>query len=254
MIKVLLPLCAAVDLKELFVAEPPWWTPNKADLLRGVPWPEAWPLRAEDLQRMDESDDSEFYASPRLVTHIDDAAIGAIREYYAAHFQHGAAVLDLCSSWISHFPSVGGFSRSVGIGMNRAELERNQALTEWIVKDLNKDPTLTFQDGTFDYVVNAVSVDYLVHPLEIFKEMLRVLKPGGMAIMSFSNRFFPSKVIKIWLEISEIQRCQVVSWYFHFAGFRNIQAKEITAKGGHDPMYVVQGIKGADAGAGSSEL
>eukprot|EP00438_Fugacium_kawagutii_P036185 Skav232972 [mRNA] locus=scaffold1735:322793:326622:+ [translate_table: standard] len=94
---------------------------------------------------MDESDDSEFYVSPRLVTHIDDEAIG--------------------------------LSRSAGIGMNRAELERNQALTEWKVQDLNKE-----RGGTFDFVVNAVvSVDYLVHPLEIFKEMLRVLKPGGMA-------------------------------------------------------------------------
>ena len=31
------------------------------------------------------------------------------------------------------------------------------------------------------FIGTQVSVDYLVHPQEIFKEMLRVLKPGGMA-------------------------------------------------------------------------
>ncbi|CAL1142231.1 unnamed protein product [Cladocopium goreaui] len=234
----LLTLGFAVDLQELEtkISGP------KEDLLRGLLWPSAWPLRSEHLQRMDESEDQEFYGQARLVTHIDDAAIGALRRYYEVHFHAGAAVLDLCSSWISHFPAV-RLARAVGIGMNADELARNEQLTEWTVKDLNKDPTLNFEDETFDFVVNAVSVDYLVHPLEIFKEMLRVLKPGGMAIMGFSNRFFGTKAIKLWLEISELQRCQVVSWYFHFAGFRQIRAKEITAKGGRDPMYVVEGVK-----------
>lgn len=223
------------------LVDPKIWGP-KEDLLRGLPWPSAWPLRPEHLQRMDESDDQEFYRQARLVAHIDDEAIGALRGYYAVHFHAGAAVLDLCSSWISHFPAV-RFARAVGIGMNADELARNEQLTEWTVKDLNKDPTLNFEDQTFDFVVNAVSVDYLVHPLEIFKETLRVLKPGGLAIMGFSNRFFATKAIKLWLEIGELQRCQVVSWYFHFAGFRGIRAKDITPKGGRDPMYVVEAVK-----------
>ncbi len=42
-------------------------------------------------------------------------------------------------------------------------------------------------------LVCAVSVDYLTKPLEVFREVHRVLKPGGLAIMSFSNRCFPTK-------------------------------------------------------------
>ena len=42
-------------------------------------------------------------------------------------------------------------------------------------------------------ITNTVSVDYLSKPVEVFKEMHRVLKPGGKAIMSFSNRCFPTK-------------------------------------------------------------
>ena len=40
-----------------------------------------------------------------------------------------------------------------------------------------------------------VSVDYLIRPLEIFKEVNRVLRPGGKFILSQSNRCFPTKAI-----------------------------------------------------------
>ncbi|CAJ1346126.1 unnamed protein product [Effrenium voratum] len=212
------------------------------DLLRGVPWPVAWPLTARDLQRMDETDDAVFYSSARLVKHIDDSAIRSIKDYYQVQFQPSSAVLDICSSWVSHFPEM-HLARAVGLGMNAEELAQNQQLTEFVVKDLNKDPSLPFHDNDFDTVVNVVSVDYLAHPLEVFRDIFRVLKPGGMAIMSFSNRFFQSKAIKLWLEIGEIQRCQVVSWYFKFAGFGDITAKDLTSSLGHDPVYVVQGVK-----------
>lgn len=77
--------------------------------------------------------------------------------------------------------------------MNEAELKRNAVLTDYEVKDLNQDPKLPYEDNTFDVITNAVSVDYLNKPMEVFREMHRVLKPGGRAIMSFSNRCFPTK-------------------------------------------------------------
>jgi ubiquinone/menaquinone biosynthesis C-methylase UbiE len=79
------------------------------------------------------------------------------------------------------------------MGMNEEELQRNPVLTEFVVKDLNVDPKLPYGDDSFDVITNVVSVDYLTRPLEIFQEMHRVLKPGGLAIMSFSNRCFPTK-------------------------------------------------------------
>jgi hypothetical protein len=53
----------------------------------------------EDFQRQDETSDSNFYSQPRLVYHIDDAAVGALTKYYKSVFFDGASVLDICSSW-----------------------------------------------------------------------------------------------------------------------------------------------------------
>ena len=61
------------------------------------------------------------------------------------------------------------------------------------------EPKLPYEDNSFDIITNAVSVDYLTKPIEVFKEMHRVLKPGGQAIMSFSNRCFPTKGLNILL-------------------------------------------------------
>jgi len=90
-----------------------------------------------------------------------------------------------------------------------------------------------------------VSVDYLVKPMEIFNEISRVLKPGGLAIMSFSNRCFATKVIKIWLNTSDLEHVFIVANYFHFTpGFDNPQAFDISPNPGvTDPMYIVQARK-----------
>ena len=100
-------------------------------------------------------------------------------------------MLDLCSSWISHLPDDLKLGRVAGLGMNEEELKRNGRLTEYVVQDLNEEPKLPYDDESFDYICNVVSVDYLNKPREIFQEMFRVLRPGGTAIMSFSNRCFP---------------------------------------------------------------
>ena len=65
-------------------------------------------------------------------------------------------------------------------------------------------------------MVNAVSVDYLTRPYEIFTEIQRVLKPGGLAAMSFSNRCFPTKAISIWTSTGDQDHIMIVGSYFHY--------------------------------------
>jgi len=155
-----------------------------------VDWPETFPFKEEDFQRYDESSDSTFYEAPRFVTHIDDPAIAALTKYYSKVLPQsdtpGVSILDMCSSWVSHYPPGYRQERIVGMGMNEEELKRNPVLTEYIVQDLNLNSNLPFEDNSFQVITNVVSVDYLTKPLEVFKEMNRILKPGGLALMRFS--------------------------------------------------------------------
>ena len=121
----------------------------------------SWPYSELDLARMDPSPDIQFYETPRFVTHIDDGAIRALTDFYRQELTSGADVLDLCSSWISHLPPALELGRVVGVGMNADELAQNRRLTEFITRDLNAEPELPFADGSFDAVLNVVSVDYL---------------------------------------------------------------------------------------------
>jgi len=161
--------------------------------------------------RPDESDDALFYAPPRLVTHIDERAIAAVGDLYAELGLTGE-VLDLCSSWVSHFHAAP--KRLVALGMNELELQRNPQASEWLVHDLNADPALPFADASFDAVTCCVSVDYLVRPLEVFDEASRVLRSGRPLVCTFSNRLFPTKAIRGWLASDDESHLEIVAEYF----------------------------------------
>lgn len=189
------------------------------------------------FDRADESDDGSFYAFDRLVTHIDGGAIAAVSELYRELDLDGD-VLDICSSWISHFDPPP--TKLVALGMNAAELAANPAATSWVVHDLNHDPALPFDDASFDAVTCCVSVDYLTRPLEVFASVARVLRPGGVFVCTFSNRCFPTKAIRGWLSTDDRGRCSIVNAYFvstHAFGDPTIEHRNPTSRG--DPLYAV---------------
>lgn len=196
------------------------------------------------FDRADETDDRHFYGVERLVTHIDDAAIVAVGELYQ-ELELDGDVLDLCSSWISHFRSPP--RRLVTVGMNAAELAANPMASERMVRDLNADPRLPFPDSTFDAVTCCVSVDYLTRPLEVFADVLRMLRPGGSFVCTFSNRCFPTKAIRGWLATDDRGHCTIVSTYFELTdGFDDpvVQLRNPDAPG--DPLYAVWAKRSID--------
>jgi len=114
--------------------------------------------------------------------------------------------------------------------------------------DLNVDPKLPYDDNSFDVVTCVVSIDYLIDPIAILKEVNRVLRPGGKVLISQSNRCFPSKAIAMWLNMNDRQHLELINGYLKYAGgFGDVQAFDITAtlpdKGYRDPMFIVQAIK-----------
>jgi SAM-dependent methyltransferase len=164
--------------------------------------------------REDDSTDADFYRTPRLVQHIDARAREIINVLYRRSIAPGARVLDLMSSWVSHMDGIADSTRVSGLGMNAEELAGNPRLADYAVQDLNREPRLPYADGSFDVVVCSVSVEYLVFPFDVLAEVARVLKPGGQCIVTFSDRWFPPKVIGLWTELHPFERLGLVLEYF----------------------------------------
>ena len=194
------------------------------------------------LGRVDEADDALFYQTPRLVTHIDEAACKAIEGWYKDNLPSGFKILDLMSAWVSHLPGDVIYERVCGLGMNSTELKENRQLTDWLTQDLNKNPILPFEVDEFDACIIAVSVQYLIKPLEVFSEMARVIKPGGLAAISFSNRMFPTKAVAVWRAAAgPTDHAQLISSYcqnsvvFEAAEIADISPNPFET----DPLYIV---------------
>ena len=241
-----------------------------------------WPYNSNDFHRQDPSTDASFYSSPRFVTHIDDHAISQLREYYANVLPRRGRIFDFCSSWVSHYPSEteeavkNGELVVVGMGMNKAELDKNPVLrTEHvrILRDLNEDAEVPQEvakaggDGVeegLDAATCVVSIDYLVKPVDILSSLRQRMKPGGTVHLAISNRCFPTKAVARWLQVDEQERLQMVGDYLYFAGWKKIEIVDLSGQaekeeqapttpfaalmrsmgmGGHDPLWVVRGVR-----------
>lgn len=257
-------------------------SPNQSTSVRPyVPRHDLFPYSAVDFRRSDESDDSDFYSSPRFVTHIDDNAIEFLSAYYAMNLPRTGRILDLCSSWISHFPKEleekalrtnkqaasfgsqkyvndGAVLEVIGQGMNAAELAANPVLHSTILQDLNSDPNFPAKVAPLDASTCVVSIDYLTQPVRVLSSILEHTRPGGKVHLTVSNRCFPTKAVGRWLRVSEEERLQMVGDYLWFAGWRDIEICTLNDgksengasngimdwfSGRTDPLWVVRGTK-----------
>jgi SAM-dependent methyltransferase len=192
------------------------------------------------FERDDEADDARFYAFPRYVTHIDDGAIGAVGALYDELGIRGS-VLDLMSSWVSHFREAP--EALTVLGMNADELAANPQARAWVVHDLNNEPLLPFADDSFDHATCCVSVDYLTRPVDVFRDVARVVRPGGLFVCTFSNRLFPTKAIRGWLYSGSTKHQDIVAGYFGAAtGYETAIARQCATPPGGDPLYAVWAI------------
>jgi Methyltransferase domain len=207
-------------------------------------------LKPEQRQKLDGSNDLEFYDVPRLVTHVDDGFIDRLTSLYRDRLVPNTRIFDMMSSWVSHLPDEMTFEYVQGHGLNAAELAKNPRLNAYFVQNLNQDLKLPLEDNSFDAVLNTVSVQYLQYPEAIFAEVHRILKPNGIAIFSFSNRMFFNKAIEAWRNGSEASRVELVKGYFNSVpGFSVPEVISHTSNvpdlfrllgmGGGDPFYAV---------------
>jgi SAM-dependent methyltransferase len=199
------------------------------------------------------ADDAAFYAQPRLVDHLDATALAQWRAFTARFVRSDFAVLDLMASHDSHLAEDMQPARLIGLGMNAVELEHNPKLTARLIHDLNSEPALPFAAGEFDLALCALSIEYLIRPEAVLREVRRVLKPGGICVVSFSERWFPPKAVDPWPKLAPFARVAWVLRHFHRSGFRDLHSeslrglprppddKYIAQTKFSDPLYAVWG-------------
>lgn len=203
----------------------------------------------DQFARVNSQQDSSFYAAPRMVGHIDRQAEKHLLNYTSKILAGKMNVLDLMSSTQSHLPE--GVT-ATGLGMNGEEMQANNHLSQWLIHDLNDNPSVPFAAESFDAVCCHLSFEYLLHPEQVMVEVARVLKPQGLIIISVSNRWFPEKVTRIWQQLHEFERLGYVMenmrGAFHdftTTSFRNWPRprddKHFHRMQVSDPLYVVTG-------------
>mmetsp|Transcript_44507 Transcript_44507/g.135662 ORF Transcript_44507/g.135662 Transcript_44507/m.135662 type:complete len:271 (-) Transcript_44507:525-1337(-) len=188
-----------------------------------------------DRAKLDGAPDSSFYGRPNFVTHTDDAFVEKLRTLYANELPDGAVVLDMMSSHVSHLPPPERkpLSRVDVHGMNPEELGANPFRSATggsaLVRDLNRTPSFVgVCDSTAEYdaVLCCVGVQYLEEAEAVFADVGRILRPGGLAIVSFTNRFFYQKALAGWVERGMSARARLVTDYFRAAGgFEDVQIR-----------------------------
>ena len=202
-------------------------------------------LRPENRTKLDPSSDDDFYSVPRFVTHVDEGFIDRLTELYREKLQPHSRILDLMSSWVSHLPEEMEFAHVEGHGMNYDELKKNPRLDSYFVQNLNHSPQLPLKNEDFAAVLITVSVQYLQYPEAVFSEIYRVLKPGGIVIVSFSNRMFYQKAIAAWRDGTEAIRLELVKQYVKaIPGFKK---PEVVSRQSAVPSFLAMlGLAGAD--------
>lgn len=191
--------------------------------------------------RQDEGEDLVFYTQPRLVTHIDEEAVAALSARYRHLLPENNRVLDLMSSWVSHLPADRTYTEIVGHGMNAREIAANPQLDRWFVQDLNLDPLLPLDTGSFDVALCCVGVQYLQRPIEVFAEVRRVLREEAPFVVSFSNRSFPSKAVAVWRALDASGHAALIELYLARAGFRTRRIETLKDEKRSDPLTIVIG-------------
>jgi hypothetical protein len=136
---------------------------------------------ADDLCRDDDTPDESFWAKAGGggAADMDMDFLDLLIDLHSSILPAGGHFLDLCTGSRSALPPAMESRRVEGVGLVRAQLERNTWLDSFVVADVNAAiPALP--PASFDAVVCAGALPYLVQPLEVLRAARLALKPAGV--------------------------------------------------------------------------
>jgi ubiquinone/menaquinone biosynthesis C-methylase UbiE len=92
----------------------------------------------------------------------------------------------------------------IGCDVNEEDLAHARSLNSGVANlryELNNALELSYATGSFDLIVSCEVIEHVGQPEKMVQEMARVLKSGGLAIMTFPSREFPityDPVNRVW--------------------------------------------------------
>ena len=203
-------------------------------------------LSLEQRKKVDETNDCEFYSTPKFVYHLDSNFRKNLTQLYKNEIQNNCTVLDLMSSWDSYLPKDKNYKKIIGHGLNRKELDKNKVLENYWIQNFNVDQEIPLQDESIDYCLMVAGWQYLQYPEKISEEISRILNKNGKFIISFSNRAFWHKSPNIWTYSTEAERIEYVRSILIANGFSEpkiitkfTQVKSILPFLNRDPFYSI---------------
>jgi len=167
-------------------------------------------LTKQQRQKPDETNDAEFYSSPKFVYHLDSNFRKNLSELYRKEIKNNSSVLDLMSSWDSYLPKNIKYKKVIGHGLNKEELKRNKAFEDYWIQNFNINQKIPLENETIDFCLMVAAWQYLQYPEKIAEEIARILSQNGKFIIAFSNRAFWHKAPNIWTYSSEMERIDYV--------------------------------------------
>ena len=167
-------------------------------------------LNYQQRQKPDNSNDYEFYATPKFVYHLDSNFRKNLSKIYEDEIAENSNILDLMSSWDSYLPKNIKYKKVIGHGLNKDELDRNKAFDNYWIQNFNTNQSIPLENETIDFCLMVAAWQYLQYPEKIAEEIARILKNKGKIIISFSNRAFWHKAPNIWTYSTEEERIDYV--------------------------------------------
>ena len=177
-------------------------------------------LTNKQREKLDETNDNEFYSTPKFVYHLDLNFRNNLSAVYKQEIQNNSSVLDLMSSWDSYLPRDIKYKNVIGHGLNEEELKKNQAFDSFWIQNFNISQEIPLDNKSIDCCLMVAAWQYLQYPENISEEISRVLRDDGKFLVAFSNRAFWHKAPNIWAYSDEDQRVEYVRKVLISNGFK----------------------------------
>ena len=195
-------------------------------------------LSNQQRKKLDETNDSLFYSTPKFVYHLDSNFRRNLTELYKKEIKNNSSIVDLMSSWDSYLPKNFKYKKVIGHGLNKEELERNIAFDDYWIQNFNINQKIPLKNQTFDYCLMVAAWQYLQYPEKIAEEIARILNSNGKFIIAFTNRAFWHKAPNIWTYSNESERVEYVRNILIANGFREPKIiKKFTEENSFLPFF-----------------